>query len=194
MHVSSPTRLVAQCREEKEASLISFMSEVIERARESAGETQLQWSVLARNLESPCARAIAKIAADQTSSLLAIRAIVLDAETPALSHAGPSLPDIDIAELRILKDARFTAAHEQLVLGETRVWIGDCMRRDPVKRDAFQLFHGDEPFAARHARTSFERLWIKAGPAKTVLNTLVPGLVAARETAAKPSARPASRR
>ena len=160
MHVSSPTRLVAQCREEKEASLISFMSEVIERARESAGETQLQWSVLARNLESPCARAIAKIAADQTSSLLAIRAIVLDAETPALSHAGPSLPDIDIAELRILEDARFTAAHEQLVLGETRVWICDCMRRDPVKRDAVPLFHGDAPVSARHARPTFERLGI----------------------------------
>lgn len=194
MHASSPSRLVTQCREEKEASLISFMSEVIERARVSAGETQLQWTVLARNLESPCARAIAKIAADQTSSLLAIRAIVLDAETPALSHAGPSLSDIDIAELRILKDPRFTAAHEQLVLGESRVWIGDCMRRDPVKRDAFELFHADEPVAARHASASFERLWIKAGPAKTVLNTLVPGLVAARETAAKPSARPASRR
>ncbi len=193
MHVSSPSRQVAQCREEKEASLISFMSEVVDRARDVAFEGQLKWTVLARNLDSPCLRALAKFVAAEANTAISIRAIVLDAEPVSAGLSGPALTDLDAVDVRILKDARYTAAHEQLVLGATRVWIGDCMRRDPVKRDAFQMFHGDDAVATRHAEASFERLWAKASPAKPALNPLVPSLVAARETSAKPAARPASR-
>ena len=54
-----------------------------------------------------------------------------------------SLLDISCGEFRVLGDPRFGAAHEQLVVG-THVWTGDCLRRDPNKRDAFEVYHSDD--------------------------------------------------
>ena len=52
------------------------------------------------------------------------------------------------AEIRWAKNPRMLDAHEQLVIGPNSTWMGDCMRRDPTKRDAFQSFNVDCPEAA----------------------------------------------
>jgi hypothetical protein len=67
-------------------------------------------------------------------------------------------------EIRWAANPRFLDAHEQLVLGQSASWIGDCMRRDPEKRDAFHSFNSDCLEATAWARISFERLWQAARP------------------------------
>ena len=82
---------------------------------------------------------------------------------------------------RFLTDARMLEAHEQLVLGPATVWIGDCMRRDPSKRDAFETYCDLNVPTARSARRSFERMWSMAsttGPGQGVRRlTDLPGCV-----------------
>lgn len=189
MHVSPPSRIVIACREEKEAALVRFMSESVEGTQDCSAT----WTLLARNLDSPVARALARAAAEPQFSHIAIRVIVLDGELSNTGPTGPSLADTSAADVHILKDARFSAAHEQLVISPTRLWIGDCMRREPVKRDAFELFHADNAAATRHAEVSFERLWLKSKPAKPAMSALVPTLVAASHASINPAHRQASR-
>jgi hypothetical protein len=43
-------------------------------------------------------------------------------------------------EVRWARDPRLIEAHEQLVLGAQTCWIGDSMRRDPTKCDAFESY------------------------------------------------------
>jgi hypothetical protein len=176
------------CREEKEAALQRF----VQSSLDAACDAQVDITLLARNLESPGARAVAKMMSD-AGARIAVRAIVLDTE-PSAAVSGVSLAEIEGASLRVLRDGRFNAAHEQLVCGPARVWIGDCMRREPVKRDAFELFHDDNLVATRHAEASFERLWAKAKVAKPEMNGLVSGLVAASQASGPSAARPVSGR
>lgn len=194
MHVTPSARLVVAGREEKEATLHRFMVEFVQAVRDGKAEAAGAWTILVRNLESPAARALAKAATEPEFAGITIRAIVLETELSASDLTGSSLVDGECCELRSLRDPRLVAAHEQLVLGPSSVWIGDCMRRDPVKRDAFQMFHATNAAAARHSATSFERLWAKAAPVKPVGNPLVPGLVAASQAGAKAASWPASNR
>jgi len=55
-------------------------------------------------------------------------------------------------------------AHEQLVLGPETCWIGDCMRRDPAKCDAYESYVEGCGEAAGCAAVSFERLWLASQP------------------------------
>jgi hypothetical protein len=189
MNVSLPARSGAMCREEKEAMLCAFMSEDLQTPRDMQADRN--WTVLARNTDSPVVRALAKAACAPEFSGVSCRVIVLDNDGPAADLSGPAIADVEGADLRILKDHRFMAAHEQLVIGAAKVWIGDCMRRDPVKRDAFEMYHAGNVVAARHAELSFERLWSIAKP---IGNALVPRLVAASAWSNISEARPATRR
>jgi hypothetical protein len=55
-------------------------------------------------------------------------------------------------------------AHEQLILSPTAIWTGDCMRRDPVKRDAYEAYAPDSAETARIAQQCFERVWTASEP------------------------------
>ena len=61
--------------------------------------------------------------------------------------------------MRWARHPRLIEAHEQLVLGAQTCWIGDCMRRDPAKCDAFESYVEGCGEAAGCALVSFERLW-----------------------------------
>jgi hypothetical protein len=67
-------------------------------------------------------------------------------------------------EVRWASHPRITEAHEQLVVAGAACWIGDCMRRDPTKRDAFEQYRADDEAASRVAARSFEHLWRIAQP------------------------------
>ena len=93
-----------------------------------------------------------------------------------------SLLDISCGEFRVLGDPRFGAAHEQLVVG-THVWTGDCLRRDPNKRDAFEVYHSGDATIRLYAAASFEKLWAAARPIKPVRSGAVaPEIIAAGQT------------
>ena len=48
-----------------------------------------------------------------------------------------------------------------MVLGTSFSWHGDCMRRDPETRDAFESFECFNAAAAHRASLSFAALWSK---------------------------------
>ena len=50
------------------------------------------------------------------------------------------------------------------MLAPDRTWIGDCMRREPTKRDTYERFAANSAETATHAARSFERLWRAAVP------------------------------
>ena len=55
-------------------------------------------------------------------------------------------------------------AHEQMVLGQKMCWLGDAMRREPGRRDGFDLFDRDAPQTCRLSVQSFAAMWKYATP------------------------------
>jgi len=170
MRISTPSRLMMMSRTDKETRLKDFIAESLEALAESPGATGIV-TVIARNNESPAARALIAALAEARNTSLDIR--VIFADTRIEDPAAASLRDIAGIDCRHLSDPRFGASHEQLVIGRTHVWIGDCLRRDPNKRDAFELYHKADPVARKCAAISFERLWARAKPLMPVKSPAV---------------------
>ncbi|PPC87349.1 MAG: hypothetical protein CTY39_02870, partial [Hyphomicrobium sp.] len=71
---------------------------------------------------------------------------------------------------------------EQLVIGDAHVWIGDCMRRDPAKRDAFEIYHLNVTTATNNTSASFAKLWSSAKPLKrSVTRAIAPASIVASQ-------------
>lgn len=161
MRISSPSRLMTVSRTDKETRLKDFIAESLTALAEGPGGNG-SVTMMVRSVDSPTARALSAALAEVPLLPLDIRVIVAD--TRVEDATLPSLRDITSIEFRLLNDPRFGASHEQLVVGRTHVWIGDCMRRDPNKRDAFELYHKADPVVRKCAAVSFEKLWSRAKP------------------------------
>ena len=148
-------------RTDKEARLRDFIVESLTALAEAPGGSG-SVTIMVRGVDSPTARALGAALAEVPLANLDIKAIIAD--TRVEDATLPSLRDIAGIEFRLLADPRFGASHEQLVVGRTHVWIGDCLRRDPNKRDAFELYHKADPIARKCAAASFEKLWARAKP------------------------------
>lgn len=192
MRFATSPRLLQAGREEREAKLRDFVAADLAN-HQVGGANAHCYTLLARAPDSPVARAVATLSSDLAATGIAIRALLLDLECFTDEPGRVSILDIANVEVRLLSDARFTAAHEQLVLSPQRLWLGDCMRRDPAKRDAFEIFHEANAAAAAHAMTSFSRLWMSAQPVQRV-RPLAPQLVIAGQMAEEAVAQPAPRR
>lgn len=164
MRFANAPRLLHSGREEREAKLRDFVSaDLAASPLQCAGYT-----LLARAPDSPVARALTMLASEFATTGVTVRALLLDLDGMSEDQARSTLLDMANVEIRLLSDIRFAAAHEQLVLSANRMWIGDCMRRDPAKRDALELFHDDNVTATKHAAISFERMWVMAKPVRRV--------------------------
>jgi len=160
MRISSPSRLMTMSRTDKETRLKEFIVESLLVLAETPDCDSV--TLMVRNADSPTARALYAALSDNPLVAHDIRVIVADVRVE--DPAQPSLRDMAGIEFRQLADTRFDASHEQLVIGRTHVWIGDCLRRDPNKRDAFELYHKADQVARKCATISFERLWARAKP------------------------------
>lgn len=180
MRLATSPRLLPTGREEREAKLKDFVAANLALRLAAAGEESNCYTVLARGPDSPVAAALASLASELASSSITVRAILLDLDGMSEDPIKISLLDMSNVEIRLLQDPRFTSAHEQLVLSNGRLWIGDCMRRDPAKRDAFEMFHDQNPAAATHAAVSFSRMWASAKPVRRV-RPIAPELVLASQ-------------
>lgn len=155
-------------REEKESKLKEFIEDclaiAVATAARTAGGTAIEASLVVRSSSSPVARALASVMECHSGSAIAVKVVTATAAdaTDGAPAAGP-LERI-AAEIRVLHDDRLLNAHEQLVLGSSLTWVGDCMRRDPEKRDAYEFYGREADAAAAWARTSFDRLWAMAEP------------------------------
>jgi hypothetical protein len=149
--------------EDKETKLKSFVRTVVEQSAmrcESDLSTQAIL-LIARSVESPVVKAVTSLVRE---GAIAAPVKVILALAPRQDGVGEAIDDglagmIATHGGRIVRDIRLFDAHEQLVLGASSSWIGDCMRRDPMKRDAYECYAADCSKTAGWARTSFERMW-----------------------------------
>ncbi|MGE0054251.1 MAG: hypothetical protein AB7S74_08585 [Hyphomicrobium sp.] len=145
-------------REEREAKIREFVTTALVVHRAKGASEPMIISLLARGPDSPAARALASMADELIAANVTVTAVLLDLDTFTDEPGRASVLDMANADVRLLSDPRFASAHEQMVLGASIMWLGDCMRRDPAKRDAFELFHHDDAQATANATVSFRRL------------------------------------
>lgn len=146
-------------REEKEATLFKFILEEIAEGRAAlTGE----WHAVALSMKSPVIKALRRVAAEfEQSGELSLRILIVGRDK-AVDLAG--LQEIGSINIRHGEDLRLLDAHEQLVLGQRSAWCGDCMRRNPSERDAFEAFIRNEETLSSWAATAFERMWRNGRP------------------------------
>ena len=162
MKAKSPPRMQVVKRDEKEATLTAFINTHIGKlATGSKAADDNEILVVALSTDSPVVRALRHSADENQLSDVHIRLILAHISTTDLIDDLNSLPAYSVNWAR---NARLLDAHEQLVISTTTSWTGDCMRREPAKRDAFECFADDCAETAAWARTSFERLWSASVP------------------------------
>lgn len=153
-------------KEEKEPRVTAFIEAHLEkRAGAGAPAAAGEFLLVARSPESPVCTALARLAPELTRHGIEIRAVFTAIDAGAFGAEGAAGSLLAVASARIINDPRLYEAHEQLVIDEQTCWVGDCMRREPAKRDAYEsYFEGSAP-AARSATTAFARLWDAGVPA-----------------------------
>ncbi|MGD9669268.1 MAG: hypothetical protein AB7U75_09435 [Hyphomicrobiaceae bacterium] len=148
-------------KEEKEAKLKAFIADHFARRDGAASghASDRVYLLVARSHESPVVRAIAGAIAESGATDIALKALVL---VPG-SHPGNTWPAnlAEMTDVRTSGDIRLLDAHEQLWLDAETVWIGDCMRREPSKRDAYECYAYGCEATANSVEAAFNRLWDK---------------------------------
>lgn len=197
MRLNASHPLQPNNREEKEAKLKDFITRDLDLRRGRAVEgPAIRYALVARAPDSPSARALQALGAEIMAAGIEIKVILFESDCGFEDGAqSETLLDLAGIDIRFFRDPRFIAAHEQLILGANSSWIGDCMRRDPAKRDAFEVFQGSNKTIAQHAAVSFNRLWARAKPAKAgIVDGLAPDFVLAGQTNPADIPRPGNRR
>ncbi len=167
MQIKTPPPLPSVVkREDKMETMRTFIKANLLAQRGTSAAAIDEITLVARSAESPVARAIVSLGAEIAARGLTVRAIFghLEAEkTPVgWSISGPQIPFS--RELRWAKNPRLADAHEQLVLGPSTAWVGDCLRRDPSRRDAYEQYAATDAVTAANLQTSFSRLWSASVP------------------------------
>lgn len=145
-------------REEKEVKLTQFILSEIAAGRVTI---DAHWSVVALSMKSPVISALHRVVNELEVDELSLNIVLT---------GGRKLIDVDGFDrvqafaIRVGQSSRLLDAHEQLVLGEVSSWTGDCMRRDPMERDAFETFGANNRELASWARKSFAHFWSAAKP------------------------------
>jgi hypothetical protein len=151
----SPAVDVVRC-ESKQAKLEEFIAGAIAASREAEGAAASLasgWSLVARSPASPVVKAVWRLRRDQHAGSIGLRVLFLSLDAVVV-EAGSAA-----CSVRRVCDPRLADAHEQLVLGPSTCWIGDSMRRDPARCDAYESYAANCATTADFARTSFERMW-----------------------------------
>jgi hypothetical protein len=166
MRVRSPLPVSVTRHDEKEQKLREFVRLHITSAAAGSSAVQGILMVVARSAESPVVKALAGLASEIQSAGYTLRIIFAHLDHDALPESWERDMHGLRSEVRWARRPRLVEAHEQLVLSPTVCWIGDCMRRDPAKCDAFEKFVEDCGEAAGCAAVSFERLWVISEPVR----------------------------
>jgi hypothetical protein len=157
-------------KDEKEAKLTEFIERFLSVRRAQAAldlnalATDATCFVVARSSESPVAKVLQALLPEFSAQSIALKALyALPGETapfagPPAAWAPPRI------ECRRAADVRLLEAHELLILGPHTAWVGDCMRREPDKGDAYEFYADDCREMAAAALRSFHRLWAIAKP------------------------------
>jgi hypothetical protein len=159
MPVRPPPRASVSRHAEKEQNLKQFLLRHIASAPVAGAGQLFDLQIVARSLDSPLIKAITALGEEIAAAGLSVRLIL--AQLDRALNPQVWAREVPFAlEIRWAKHPRLIEAHEQLVLGPETCWIGDCMRRDPAKCDAYESFVEGCGEAAGCAAVSFERLWL----------------------------------
>ncbi|MGE3917760.1 MAG: hypothetical protein AB7F78_18865, partial [Hyphomicrobiaceae bacterium] len=135
MRAKTPPFKPLETREERESNIRAFIRDALDGAVESRDDAI---ALLARAPTSPVVAALLALSDELAERrigaiiVLAGGATAAENETWSLSFSAKF-----IHEIRLTSNPRVLDGHEQLIVGDRAVWYGDCMRRDPLKRDAF---------------------------------------------------------
>src|SRR5512134_2434114 len=155
MRSQSAARFHVVKKDEKEGRLTEFIRQHLAGRESDVGSEVL---LVARSPRSPVVRALGALSGELAGAGIGIRAVLLEpAEAGGPEHAAR-------ISVRLLSEVRALEAHEQLVLGPATAWVGDCMRREPDQRDAFEAYAAACPLTAGWALRSFQALWRRATP------------------------------
>lgn len=158
MSIEIPSQLHGLSIAEKVSRLTAFIGADLEaRSGHGMHVTGGCYLLIARSPESPVAQGLRAHAERMAAMGVRVRAIFSEVDQANATHllAPFSVP----SECRMIRDQRLLAAHEQLVLTPTYSWVGDCMRRDPGKRDALERYAPSCALTSAYAARSFESLW-----------------------------------
>ena len=171
MKLNTKPRMDVVKRENKEAKLKTFIANHLSAT--VASTSCEPWLLIARSVESPVVLALAAMEPELQAAGIKVLALLTQMSPAVADSAAPS--DLKIpGEFRIISDVRLLDAHEQLRLDATTSWIGDCMRREPAKRDAYECHAADCTETADWSRKAFDRMWAKG---KSVILTAAPAVV-----------------
>lgn len=142
-------------RELKEQRLHDLVERYIAQLA-GAGQPAHERSIelIAYSPESPIALALAARLADLAAAGVTVRAIFANVSVEPLLASWLA----QAGWVRLARDKRLMEAHEQLVLGASRCWSGDAMRRGATKSDLFESLNEGSPEAARLGRQAFEKI------------------------------------
>ncbi len=158
-------------REDKETRLKAFILNHL--TSPGAVHARQPWTVVARSMESPVILVLSALSADIRTAGVTVSLLFAQADPSACVSAID--PVIGLAhEVRHTKDVRLLDAHEQLRLDSTTCWVGDCMRREPAKRDAYECYATSCTDTANWSAKAFERLWAFGEP--VFITTSAPAL------------------
>ena len=164
MRLRPPLRVSVTRHEEKEQKLQEFIYQHLAGAQHGGDASRAtHLLIIARSLESPLVKAVAGLTNEITAAGLSARMILAQVDREPLPEEWGRAITFS-HEIRWAKHPRLIEAHEQLVLGPETCWIGDCMRRDPAKCDAYESYVEGCGEAAGCAAVSFERLWLASQP------------------------------
>ncbi len=127
-------------------------------------------SIIARSPVSPVMLAMQAAAEDLRTRQVQVRTILSDVDPEnalrsswqAISMLAPKQEYADL--VRWANAPAILEAHEQLILGEHMCWLGDAMRREPGRRDGFDIFEADAPRTCGLALKSYAAMWQHAQP------------------------------
>ena len=165
MHLKPPTDMQVVKWQEKEERLTAFIAADIRERISSSANAEYTYTLIARSLESPVVRALVALSGELSRSNISVRLVMSSIDL--MPH--DEVVQIDEMQAhttttRLASDSRLFDAHEQLVLSNNRVWIGDVLRREPAKRDAYENYSTSCEDTVRFAQLAFERIWSASKP------------------------------
>lgn len=160
MRPTNPPFKPYETKEERENSLKSFIRESLDET--AAGRVDAI-AIVARAPSSPVMAALLAIADELAERRVGVAVVLAGGPAAAENESWSlTLPATFVHEVRLTSNPRVLDGHEQLIVGDRSIWYGDCMRRDPAKRDAFSLSLPDNAEAAKTGRFAFRALWQRA--------------------------------
>lgn len=152
-------------KEDKEPRVKAFVEQFIEKLEDRAVAEPGEFLLVARSPESPVCRALSSLVPALADQHITVRIVFTAIDTGAFQgDLAASVDLLQIATCRIVCDSRLYEAHEQLVLDAETCWVGDCMRREPSKRDAYECYATAAAEVSHAATSTFAHFWAAGSP------------------------------